>query len=88
MSTIYKYPLRATDRQSIPLPQGARILSVGLDPNGALCAWALVDTAQPNCARNIWLVGTCNPIPDVPLLFIASVTMEPFVWHAFEEIAP
>jgi len=41
-ATIWKFPLEITDRQDIKMPGEPKILSVGLDPKGVPCLWALV----------------------------------------------
>lgn len=81
---IFKYPLEVTDHQSVQMVCGADILSVGVDSHGRLCAWAMVNPGQTKHARDIWIIGTGNPMPEVPLRFLGSVTMAPFVWHIFE----
>lgn len=83
---IYKYPLVLTDQQSHPMPAGADILSAGLGANGQLCVWAMVNPNSGLRPRHLWIVGTGNPLPEVPLRFIGSVTIAPFVWHVFEEL--
>lgn len=85
--TVYKYPLMITDRQSIAMPTGAEILSVGIDPQGNLCLWVLVDPTLGPLQMNpfiVHVIGTGNRIPDAHMLkFVGSVTMSPFVWHVF-----
>jgi hypothetical protein len=66
---IYKYPLRIADEQAVPMPAGARILSVQ-DQDGQLCVWALVDadvhadTRTPMPRRTFYIVGTGHPLPE------------------------
>lgn len=87
MLTIYKYPLAITNSQFVQMPQFAEILSAGLDPQGALCVWAAVDTEAPMVSRQFYVVGTGNPVTPAPMEFIGSVTRGPFVWHVFEAVA-
>ena len=86
MLTVYKYPLEIKDRQIIEMPSYADILSVGLDPSGKLCLWALVNTASYLWDEEIAIYGTGNPIDtneDESLGFIGSVRDGPFMWHVF-----
>jgi len=46
MSTIQRYELTLAEEQTLLLPQGARLLSVG-DYNGTLALWALVNIEKP-----------------------------------------
>jgi hypothetical protein len=82
--TIYKYPLRVTDDQHIQLPSKAVILSVGLDPVGDLCLWALVDqVAKHFDVRRVVICGTGKPCNENRDDYVASVVQGPFVWHVF-----
>jgi len=84
MTTIYKYPLEITDRQTLALPTGYQIALIGLDPNGTPCLWAIVDPARSVANETIHIVGTGNPVPpNVVNRHIGSFVQEPFVWHAF-----
>jgi len=81
---IYKYPLAITDRQTIKIPAGASILSVG-NQRGTLCMWAAADPSNPLKDLEVEIHGTGNPIEGVPMekQFIGTVITEPFVWHVF-----
>lgn len=87
MKTIYKYPLRITEKQWIRPPMGARLISAQLQ-NGVLCAWAIVDSEEKYMGHiQIFIVGTGNPMPeeaeDGRANYFASVQMGNFVWHIF-----
>lgn len=87
MKTIYKYTLDKTDRQEIPIPFEALILSVKVQ-NGRICVWAEVDTDNDNIPWTFWVVGTGNPIPDDCVVggnHIGSVLDGPFVWHVYTD---
>ncbi len=86
MKTIYKYVLADTDLQTIHTRGNVPILSAGLDPQGALCVWVYAYTDDLTCPRQIVIVGTGRPVPD-GCEFIGTVTMAPFVWHVFEQVA-
>ena len=75
-----------TDRQQIPMPIGARILSAA-NQNGLVCLWVLVDMESVALAeRDIEIIGTGNPMSDGKRSFIGTVVAGPFVWHVFERI--
>lgn len=82
---IFKYPLRLSDLQEVALPRDARVLSVGLDPNGLLCLWALVNPSFDVVPRQVRIIGTGNEVPTeaLSMMFAGTVTTEYFVWHVF-----
>ncbi len=83
MKTIYKYPFEITDEQAIDLPIGFQLLHVGVDPHKQTCLWCLVDPAAEKKTENLFIVGTGNPVPDVPLRRLGSFLAGPYVWHVF-----
>lgn len=90
---IYKYELKITDIQDLLLPEGAKIISVGMQiPHGEkkerLFLWAIVDRDQPLVARKIRVFGTGHKMYcEHELDFIGTVQMTtaPLVWHIFED---
>jgi len=86
MRTIHKYALEVTDRQTVSLPQGARILTAQLH-EGQLVMWAEVDDLSDDREeRTVRIFGTGNPIAHgFTLDYIASVQMRPYVWHIYED---
>lgn len=82
--TVYKYPLVLDDRQTVMMPEGARLLSVQLQ-GGKICLWAIVDPSSRPQARCIRIAGTGHPIED-GLAFIGTVQTVGgvLVWHVFE----
>lgn len=60
MKTIYKYPIKVDDDQTIRMPQGAELLSVQCQASQP-CVWAMVDTDKPMALRGFGLVGTGHP---------------------------
>jgi len=96
MKTIYKYPLRIIDFQTVQMPVGAKPISVGIQNeesipvrNIEIQMWAIINASNKIAFHNIWIVGTGNPIPKTkaPLEFIGTVQMRtvPLVWHVFKE---
>lgn len=84
MRTIWKFPLKVTDRQFVNMPLNAEILTVQ-NQNGAACLWALVDPEQQIVeARAFEVIGTGNPIGDGRRRYIGTFQQPPLVWHVFE----
>ena len=89
---VYKYALAPAAPTTIDhlMPHGAVVLSVGIDPHGALCLWALVDiqSPHPKMPRRFLTVGTGQATPlleDVAhKQFVGTVLQGSFVWHIFE----
>lgn len=86
MRTIYKYPLKITDSQTIPIAGFESFCAAMLDPNGIPCIWCEVDTKSIFIREvEIFIVGTGNPIPEKANVFIGSFLMIPSVWHVYLE---
>lgn len=86
MKTIYKYPLPLDRIQSVSMPEGALIRSVGKQGED-LMLWAEVDTAAPHKTRSIEIFGTGHSIPGdmgIGRQFIGTVQAGCFVWHVYE----
>jgi len=91
MHVIYKYPI--TPGNTLAIPTGAKILSTQYqrrdNGNMELVLWALVDTDQPLCFRNIHVYGTGWKAGDaVHLIHLATLQVDPLVvdtlvWHFF-----
>lgn len=83
---VYKYALEVLDAQRVRLPFGAVPLSVQ-EQNGELQLWALVDTANTDEYRYVYIVGTGNPIgfSVVDAAYIGTVQTYGgrLVWHVF-----
>lgn len=83
MITIHKYPLEIVDRQRILMHAG-KALSVGVDPRGTICLWAMVDDNTPGQTRTVAVVGTGGRVPH-GYDYVGMVVSAPFVWHIFLE---
>jgi hypothetical protein len=86
VKTIYRFDVAANDRIPIPMPKGARLLSV--QPSDRITygvtLWALVDTAAEQEIRHIYAVGTGNPLPETGLAqFLGTVNHGTACWHVF-----
>lgn len=84
---IWKYTLQTTDRQTVSMPAGARMLSVQVQ-HDRMCLWALVnDMTQKRVTRYIAIVETGEPFPEgVFLNFIGTCQFDggELVYHVFE----
>lgn len=87
MLTIFKYPLKLIDIQSVTMPARGTILSVH-EQRGQLCIWALVDQEIHASVREIYIVGTGHPADHIndSTRFIGTCVTEggSLVWHVFE----
>jgi len=76
------------DYQTIEMPFGARILSVG-NQNDKLCLWALVNPVNSCEGRVIRIIGTGHSIESNNQIhsFIGTVAMSSgkLIWHVFEQ---
>lgn len=90
---VWKYPI-PFGVSMIDMLVGAKILSVGLDPNpgaSSCCCWVLVDPQQgETCPVPMYVVGTGHLLPvDGPRLavlrFLGTVEDGPFRWHVFTD---
>lgn len=83
MKTIYKYPLEITDEQTVQIPEGADLLAINADPNGILCAWALVETENKPVDYTFVIFGTGHKIERKDISYFDSCIEGAFVWHIF-----
>ena len=87
---IWKWALEVTDRQTVMIPTGAKLLDVQVQPgpmqNHCCQLWALCDQNAPVEPRHIAIYGTGNPMPDEPGEYVATFQMRggALVFHAFE----
>lgn len=87
MKTIWKYPLKVVDQQTIRMPERAQILSVQTQ-NGTPCIWALVQPDAVLLPRTINTFGTGHPIDGNPGAFVGTYQLQGgalvLVFHVFE----
>lgn len=86
---IYKYPMPAGGVSIRRMPQGFKPLSVGLDPQGAICMWAEVDTEAPPVRVAFvgigtgWKIDELTPSPD-SWIYMGTVNDGAFyMWHYY-----
>lgn len=82
---IWKWQIEVTDRQTVMMPAGAKLLDVQMQ-NGKCCMWALCDQNAPKEPRYLATYGTGNPVPDNAGEYIATFQMceGTLVFHVFE----
>ena len=89
--TIWRYPLPVTDHQTISLPLGARVLSVGHQHNEP-SIWVLVDENTTfSTPRTFHMLGTGYPTGGIcSMHFLGTLLLHDgsLVFHVFEEAAP
>jgi hypothetical protein len=94
MITIYKYPIRQTEKQIVMTPglieQGVlirfseQVMHVDIQGD-TICIWAMVDTETSKQERRIIIVGTGRDATEITCGYehIGTVKMGPYVWHIF-----
>lgn len=88
MKAIWKWTLAPAAKQTIPMPQGAQILSVQMQGKKPQL-WALVDPDRPVEGRTIIYYGTgFREVPDDPGHYLGTVQLadSALVLHIFEEV--
>jgi hypothetical protein len=83
MKTVWKFPIKIEDVQSIEMPHGAMILHAGLDPTGQPCVWAGVRSEIKTSKQTVYVTGTGHPIPEGPTAYVGSFNQGTFVWHVW-----
>jgi hypothetical protein len=88
VKTIWKYPISVTDRQSVRMPAGAKILTVAVR-HETVCLWAEVDPAAPKTPRAIAIHGTGHEKPDMEGAYIGTFMLldGDQVFHAYDVTA-
>ena len=86
---IWKYPLKIAAAQTVMMPAGAVLLSVGLQ-NQSPQLWAEVDPVQPPTPRPVLMAGTGHALPGsrMRLLGRLDVNEGEFIFHVYEGYPP
>lgn len=85
MRVIWKFPLESYGRNTVNMPCLARVLHVGLDPQGNPCLWAEVDPTVEKADRQFYIVGTSHTLPPEARAFVGTFMQPPFVWHVYAD---
>lgn len=94
MKRIYKYEMPAGGGSMHYLPKGFEPLSVGLDPRGTICMWAIVDTQIdiPQVKVDFAAIGTGWPLEELSIdlekyTFLGTVNDGlTYMWHYFYRV--
>lgn len=83
---VWKFPVRRGP-QTLEMRAGAQVLSVGADPQGDPCLWALVDPEARPEAWFVMVAWTNDVIPAACLrgtrFLGTAVTPDGLVWHVW-----
>ncbi len=88
MKSIWKFPLKVTDEQTISIPKDYQPLDVQVQ-NGEPCFWAKVNPESPKVELTLVTRGTGHEIPDgVVEDYIGTYQMAggALVWHVFQDL--
>lgn len=91
MMTVHKYVVHITDEPRVPMPQGAQVLSVGVQDD-LVCIWALVDPAAPYETRPFSMRGTGHPasglenVPFIGTVMMAGLAGRALVFHVWDGV--
>ena len=94
MKKIYKYEMPTGGGSTLMLPKGSKPLSVGLDPRGTICMWAIVDTTigLPRIKYDFAAIGTGWPLEELSIdlekyTFLGTVNDGlTYMWHYFYRV--
>ena len=79
---IYEYQLALAESQYVAMPEGAEVLSIGLQ-NGIITIWVKVEPQNPSIAYAFYIAGTGGEVPN-NTEFIGTVMQDRFVWYVFQ----
>ena len=85
MTTVYKYILPVTDRSTLSMPHGARIIKAHMQ-RGSIALWAIIDTTVTHEPVRFHVYGTGHPMADTVGPYVGTVHDEQLglVWHIFK----
>lgn len=84
MRQIWKFTLALQESQTVPMPKGARILTVQMQGRYP-CLWAVVDPGMEREARVFQIIGTGHPTEEAAFKnYVGTWQDGPMVWHLFE----
>lgn len=87
MKTIWKYALEVSDRQTVNMPVGSKMLSIQTQ-NEKPCLWVLVNPKEVGLIDiTIRIYGTGHNIESEQLTYIDTFQLSGgmLVFHAFKE---
>lgn len=84
--TIWKFELQLVGPTALEVKEGAKVVHVGVDPEGKPCVWIELDPSSGQSATlELAIFGTGHPIPDAVSHHVGSF-MEAgrFMWHVYQ----
>jgi hypothetical protein len=85
MRTIWKFSIKTMDEQTVQMPEGARVISVGAQ-NEIPCIWAMVETDNKPVARKFSTYGTGHEIREDFPIYAGTYMLHggSLVFHVYE----
>ena len=87
MKTIWKFPLKMVENQSVEMPSDAKILSVQIQFEEPMM-WCLVEPDKPKIFREIRIIGTGNEIErQFEGIYIDTIKVSGgnYIFHIFDQ---
>lgn len=86
---VWKYEVPvAAGYHVVAMPQGARIVHLGVQQDMVIAFWAEVPLGAETIERYFWVRGTGHMISSDGWEYVGSVQMQQFVWHLYEWTGP
>ena len=85
MIVVHKHALVIARTQNLAMRRGAKVIHVGLDPQGQPHLWAQVDDDALYETRRVFIIGTGQFIPPAATDYVSSFMVGPYMWHVFME---
>ena len=84
MKTIWKYPIKVTDYQTIEIPKYSEIIDVQVQDETP-CVWVLVNPENGNMIKGLRIFGTGHEIdPEEDFYYVGTFQLHEGVCHLFE----
>lgn len=89
--TVWKFEINLLggDDAEFQMPQGARLLHVGVQSGQfpyVVAIWALVNPTMPTVRRRLYVRGTGHVVPEGVEYVGSTITANgSLVWHVFDE---
>lgn len=71
MNKVLKFPLAVTDDQTVPMPEGSKILTAQVQADGIM-VWALCPETRNMVPRRFEMYDTGSPIPNGTRTYIGT----------------
>lgn len=85
MKRIYKYQLNKDKKVNmVETFEGAQFVKAGLDLNGRMCAWAIIDDENKRVLRPIGIYWTGEPIVMMGDMQYVGMINDGLIWHVID----